>query len=287
MYLVIGFLLLLFGSLMLGYANAINDLEIRYDDQCSGSTSCTITFTPSTTMKSPNLYYRVSNFYANHRNFVKSIDYAQLRADSTDAGSDCSPVTDNKDISTPLLALDGSTLSPDEDVNPCGLRAKYLFTDSFTLAKTAGGAITIDQTKISHSVDRNSRFQNPNNFMSIQWHEAEDEHLMVWYQTDAFPDFIKLWGRIDVDLEKDVSYTLTISNTWDQTQFESNKYVYFSETNFFGGNNIVFGVFYIVGGCIFIILAIVMVFLEIFIGRKRDRVLNKVVVPQPPNQDRS
>lgn len=88
MYIIIGLILIMFGGLMLGYALAINDLEIRYDDQCGLSSACTIEFTPSTTLKSPKLYYRVNNFYGNHRNFVKSLSYAQLRADQKSATAD-------------------------------------------------------------------------------------------------------------------------------------------------------------------------------------------------------
>lgn len=268
MYLTIGGLLILFGSIMLASAAGIKDIEIRYDNQCGTSTSCTVTFTPSETLENPKLYYKIEHFYANHRNFVKSISYSQLRADSS-SSSMCSPVTKNKDISSPLTAVDGSTvLNPEDDANPCGLRAKYYFTDTFSLAETSGGAITINEEKIAHSVDRNSRFKNNGDYMTTQWQNKENEHLMVWYQTDAFPNFIKLWGKIDQNLVKGTSYTFTISNTYMNEDIDS-KSIYLSETNFFGGNNLTFGLLYLIGGIVFIILAVVMIILEVFYKNRR------------------
>ena len=135
--------------------------------------------------------------------------------------------------------------------------------------------MTIDSSKISHSVDRNSIFKRPDNYTEIQYRDTEDEHLMVWYQTDAFADFIKLWGTIDVDLVAGTNYTLTINSTWDVTENESKKYVYLTETSFFGGNNVTFGVLYIIGGGVFLILAGVMVVLEILYDKNRKALQNR------------
>ncbi len=184
----------------------------------------------------------------------------------------CSPVTKNRDVRTPLTAVDGSTvLSPDDDANPCGLRAKYYFTDTFALTETSGGtAIAINQDKIAHSVDRNSRFKRSGDYLTKSWEDVEDEHLMVWYQTDAFPNFIKLWGKIGTNLQAGTNYTITISNTFINSDIDS-KSIYISETNFFGGNNITFGLLYLIAGIVFILLAVVMVILEVFVKDRKEK----------------
>lgn len=41
--------------------------------------SCNITFSIDKTLKKPKIYYMIDNFYANHRNFVKSRIYKQMR----------------------------------------------------------------------------------------------------------------------------------------------------------------------------------------------------------------
>ena len=273
MYLTIGSILILFGGVMLGVTLNINDLELRYDDTCGSSSSCTVTFVPSETLKKPKVYYKISNFYGNHRKYVKSMDYSQLRADSSAAGSKCSPIKKNKDISSSLLAVDGTTtLDPNSDANPCGLRAKYIFTDSFVLTKTGGGTIAIDETKISHSIDRSSKFKHPSDYLTKQWKDTEDEHLMVWYQVDAFSNFIKLWGKIDQNLEAGTNYTITITNSYLNQDINS-KAVFFSETNFLGGKNLTLGIMYLVAGIVFILFAVVAVFLEIIKQREQTKII--------------
>jgi hypothetical protein len=78
-YTFLTIILAAFGVICYTSAAANSDLLIRYDDQCNGKTKCSITFTPTTTMVNPKIYYQLENFYANHRNFVKSRSYTQLR----------------------------------------------------------------------------------------------------------------------------------------------------------------------------------------------------------------
>jgi len=74
-YVLLAALLGGFGALCLTSAMANNDLLIRYDDKCNGLAICTIQFKPEKDLESPKIYYKLENFYANHRNFVKSRSY--------------------------------------------------------------------------------------------------------------------------------------------------------------------------------------------------------------------
>jgi len=220
------------------------------------------------------MYYELENFYGSHRNYVKSRSYYQLRGITGKSISDCSPIKENEDISTTLKNLNNVLLDKDADANPCGLIAKYLFTDTYTLAKS-GTPVSIDDSKISHSVDRNSRFKRPSNYKDIQWHDTEDEHLMVWFQTDVFSNFIKLYGKVGTDLEAGTQYSLTIDNKFTISGADIKKYVYFSEANAFGGNNIVFGVIYLAGSGVFFLLALVMICLEVRHNIKKNKIANR------------
>ena len=83
----------------------------------------------------------------------------------------------------------------------------------------------------------------------------EDEHLMVWFQMETFPDFIKLWGHIDTTLEKGTTYTFTISNNFDVSEFNAKKYIYLSEVNDFGGTNKFMGItFLVIAGIVFMFM---------------------------------
>ena len=56
-------------------AMANHEMLIRYDHQCKGLKNCTIEFTPTHDLINPKIYYKLENFYANHRSFVKSRSY--------------------------------------------------------------------------------------------------------------------------------------------------------------------------------------------------------------------
>jgi hypothetical protein len=271
-YLVLAFVLILIGSIMLGMALNIKDYRLRYDNIWQGEgATCSINFRVHDTIKDPYIYYELENFYGNHRNFVKSLSYSQLRADTTSSESSCDPIKEVEDIGSVVNNLDGNQLNKEADANPWGLIAKYYFNDAYVIKgpNPSTQQIAIDSSKISHSVDRNSRFKRPDNYRQIQYRDTENEHLMVWYQTDAFPNFIKLYGKLDSDLKEGEQYVIEVTNNWVKfTDFEVKKYVYFSEANAFGGNNVTFGVLYICGGGTLLILSFVMVILEI---RKRSQ----------------
>lgn len=101
---------------------------------------CAVTFVPETDLVNPKVYYQLENFYANHRNFVKSRNYKQLRGNNlgADSLSTCEPVVKMSDLGDdiPKIALDGTTLKNDDVAFPCGLIAKYIFNDGYSLMET-------------------------------------------------------------------------------------------------------------------------------------------------------
>ena len=122
-----------------------------------------ISFIPTADLANPKIYYQIDNFYANHRNFVKSRNFKQLRGTVETASqiSTCSPVLTMGDLGDAFakIAIDGNTtLSSSTVANPCGLIAKYMFTDTYALTNLTGGSIAIDETQIAHAVDRDYKF---------------------------------------------------------------------------------------------------------------------------------
>lgn len=88
-----------FGGLSLSASESLNDIIIRYDDKCLNKVVCNVELTPTVDLVNPKIYYRLENFYANHRDFVKSRSYKQLRGEDDDADeSSCSPIYLNKDL---------------------------------------------------------------------------------------------------------------------------------------------------------------------------------------------
>lgn len=90
----------------------------KYEQPSNSSVggTCSIQFSIPMQLKAPiYLYYRLTNFYQNHRKYVKSLNYNQLHGDSISEGeatSSCSPMA----------------VSPDGKIYyPCGLIANSMF----------------------------------------------------------------------------------------------------------------------------------------------------------------
>ena len=62
---------------------------------------------------------------------------------------------------TGKLSLTNTTLIGSDPAIPCGLIAKSIFNDTFSIFNS-GQAITIDQTNIAWPSDKTGRYANPN-----------------------------------------------------------------------------------------------------------------------------
>lgn len=87
-------------------------------------------------------------------------------------------------------------------------------------------------------------------------------------RTSGLPNFRKLWGRIEEDLEG--TYTVKIKSYYDVTDFDGEKYVVISTANALGGDNTFLGIAYIVVGGITLILALAFVIRGYFFKKSDD-----------------
>lgn len=87
-------------------------------------------------------------------------------------------------------------------------------------------------------------------------------------RTSGLPNFRKLWGRIEDDLEKG-DYTVEIQSNYGVGDFDGEKYVVISTANALGGDNTFLGIAYIVVGGITLFLALAFV-IRGFCFRKSD-----------------
>lgn len=220
---------------------------MRYDNICVNSISagspCTFTLNIPEDLDSPYMYYKMDNFYANHRKYAKSRNYKQLRGESVSRGDvkeDCDPILDNEDIPV-TTSYTGQALASASLAYPCGLIGKFRFTDTFSITDASSNAVAINSGDIAHGNDIDHKFINQGSPGTKQWLNFEDQHLMVWYQMETFPKFIKLYGKINGKLAKG-SYTVTVNNQWDVSFFKGEKSLYFSTVNGLGGTNVFLGV---------------------------------------------
>lgn len=264
-FVIFGIVFIIIGVIVLIFSNKIKEVSTRYDNICTSlDDECSINITIDDTMEGPVMvYYQLVNFYQNHRRYVKSKSNAQLAGDEltvADIESDCDPVYLNKHLNVEY-AIDGVTaLDPEGPANPCGLIAKSLFNDTYAFQR-GGSDIFINETGIAWQSDIDMKYKFPEDSPETKlWTNTTDEHFMVWMRPAGLPNFRKLWGRINEDLEAGSTYTVVIQNHFPVSGFDGEKYFVLSTVNAFGGKNSFLGISYICVGGICLIMALLFFF---------------------------
>jgi hypothetical protein len=180
-YFSIGLVFIICGSLILAESHDVLEHEERYDDivECKANwrapPTCIVPITITSTMTSPVfLYYEIRGMYQNHRQYYKSRDAYQLMGDDRakhDIRDYCDPIVDLEDLGL-ITTLN---LDEDEAANPCGLTARSLFNDTFTLiGPKFFEIIQLKEEGISWRVDRDEKFSRNGDYEEVQWTDVED-----------------------------------------------------------------------------------------------------------------
>jgi len=121
---------------------------------------CNVSIVVSERMEPPiYLYYRLSNYYQNHRRYVRSRDDLQLKG-TTVAFEDLAE-TDSCHYHVSNSSTDTDVdKHPANIINPCGLIAFSYFNDSFALYKDDGAPVALDETGIAWPSDLEYKFKN-------------------------------------------------------------------------------------------------------------------------------
>jgi len=187
---------------------------------------CTIQFTLPNPIGSPvYLYYRLTNFYQNHRRYVKSLQLDQLKGkfvdNSTIGSSSCNPLQTGRD---------------DIAYYPCGLIANSIFNDTInspTLVSSAGGQTAKNYSMTNKGVAWSSdldlygktAYKNNEVLPPPNWQKrfpdgytdenpipdlSTYEEFAVWMRTAGLPTFSKLALRNDHDVMPAGTYEIEI-----------------------------------------------------------------------------
>lgn len=191
--------------------------------------TCTIEYTLPKDFGAPvYLYYRLTNFYQNHRRYVKSLDLDQLRgqflSNETIANSVCNPLTTNDTTGVAYY--------------PCGLIANSIFNDTIGSPRSVstsngstpeeyfmtrkGIAWASDLELYQQTAYNNSDVLPPPNWQlrfPSGYNETypipnlhEYEEFAVWMRTAGLPTFSKLARRNDNQTMRAGTYEIVIGD---------------------------------------------------------------------------
>ncbi|KAF9176732.1 hypothetical protein BGZ50_009777 [Haplosporangium sp. Z 11] len=223
--------------------------------RCSINITIPVDFQPPVMM-----YYKLTNFYQNHRRYTKSLDHKQLAGEASTREQ--------------ILARKGCALPADELIYPCGFIANSMFNDTISglvaMQPEAGASPVTNydfhQSGISWSSDRgkyrksgydpaailppvNWRTRYPGGLYSNDFPPpdiATDEKFQVWMRTAGWPTFLKAYGRNDADILRAGNYMMTIDMNFPIDTYGGKKYIVITTLGATGGRNNFLGIGYIV-----------------------------------------
>ncbi|KAI9657174.1 MAG: hypothetical protein M1821_003341 [Bathelium mastoideum] len=216
------------------------------------------------------LYYRLTDFYQNHRRYVKSYDQdqlaGQLRDNNSISSSDCDP-----------LRIDPET---NKTYYPCGLIANSIFNDTIsspTWIEVAGSSdanqtyfMTSQGTAWSSDRDLykptaytadqvvpppNWRLQYPTYNETFPLPNLQDwDAFQIWMRTAGLPTFSKLSLRNDTAAMKSGWYYVDVNDYFPVTVYGGTKSILISTRTAIGGKNPFLGIAYVVVAGICVLL---------------------------------
>ena len=154
-----------------------------------------------TKMKKPiMIYYQIDGFTQNHKKYMNSKSYKQLKGENVEKDDLESGEYDNMITNKDMSILDESE---NPLAIPCGLMAKSYFRDTFTEWKLNGASI--DSKIRTNNTAYKSDIEKYKNPESGNWTDIEDERFILWMRPSPFNNPRKLWGVIEEDIQGIIS----------------------------------------------------------------------------------
>ncbi|KAI0807301.1 transcription regulator [Fomes fomentarius] len=213
------------------------------------------------------LYYKLTNFFQNHRRYVKSLNQNQLRGDAESAdklkNGDCKPLA----------------VINDKAVYPCGLIANSFFNDTFsklTLSTDSATTYNWSEKGIAWPGEAKKYTSKPDYELSqitpppnwaLRFPDgyteqnpppdlSADEHFQNWMRTAGLPTFTKLWGRNDDTKLLKGRYEIIVNLNFPVRPYKGTKGIVISTVSWMGGKNPFLGWAYVAAAGLLVLLGI-------------------------------
>lgn len=261
-FFVASMVFLIFGILLFVECNNQTEYSTRYDNKCEILKSepgiCNLYFKVNKNLREKVfVYYELRNFYQNHRLYVKSKSYTQLRGDSPSSTEllNCKYARYNEDFAGYYT---GKDLDARATARPCGLIARSVFNDTFDIID-----YEIYSSDIVSNTDK-KMFKSKD--VSKEW-TYMDGHFITWMKIAPLPTFRKLYGVIRNGLDKGKIQVNAYSH-YDVSEWGGEKWIVLSTNGKFGGKNTALGVIFIVAGVFCFLCCLVFTSAALFLKQK-------------------
>ena len=274
------------GITMLYFSKRFSMIEIKYTSCLNNLPNferfkriCTFPLQIDKRMEGPVfIYYKLQNFYLNHRHLVESKSWEELRGEEVYTKNNCKNsylMSEMFPRNSPFYTNQwGHNFSENNVSSPCGLWARSFFNDTYNLTFANGTRININEFDISNQYLKENFFKRRNDYKNKQWIDVENEHFINWMNIETSHNFKKIWGKINFDLEPG-NYTLSVKYNYDIKKYNADKYVCISNSNRFGINNL-FGYFFIAIG-IYLVVIILILWVKYLLSKENKEVnINKL-----------
>jgi len=259
----------------------------EYLTNSNGENVCSMDFSIFNEFRRPiYMYYRLTNFYQNHRNYFKSYNPKQYKCRTL------ADVIKNENIDK---ACEPFNKKGDQYYYPCGLIANSFFSDEVVgdriVNRDNSNSIEFTEKGISWSSDRdkysnlevnqevlNTLIPPPawqkfpqykdGKYTSTNFPKLADmERFQVWMRVAGLPNFRKLYGQNGGSLPAG-NYTIQVVDRFDVDSFGGTKSIIISNVSAFGGKNPFLGIGYIIVGSISLLLGLIFLIKNMIKPRK-------------------
>ena len=248
------------------------EVSVRYDELVEGKPWALVPITLEKDMKGNTwLFYKLTNFFQNHRRYIYSRSDSQLRGE----------YVEYDDMPTDLegfISVNNSK-DPADMYLPSGAIALSFFNDTYTFYNnTAGATVTAFDAGISWRSDKEKLFKNLSTKYEegihwlLDWEgfdtEVRNEHFIVWMRTSTLPTFIKPYARVNPNsILPAGTYYINVTNNYPIELYGGEKWLVLSTLNAIGSQNWAYPYSYIGFGCTLYLFMFIILFSHLFFPR--------------------